>query len=187
MVTNDNFSAQGQQSQAATGGGTFWMKAKTTDWQIFHNNHLAIYYGSYRNQDGTTIHAPWKLSTCVEPSGMCLIKRIRPGICPCEQNAYAVSTQNDPQVMTVLDNDIKKSIVKCASISVDRADAYSIPVLTPPGHQPVYGLPFTLKDLLPIVARNKHVIVSGVRYTSLPYFEFDFKTVECTVNINVCV
>lgn len=31
------------------------------------------------------------------------------------------------------------------------------------GHMPVYGLPFILKDLLPLVARNNHVIVTGAR------------------------
>lgn len=54
-------------------------------------------YGSYHNQDGTTVHAPWKLASCLEEGGMCLIKRLRPGLCPCEHNAFALSTQNDPQ------------------------------------------------------------------------------------------
>ncbi|EGD73448.1 hypothetical protein PTSG_05152 [Salpingoeca rosetta] len=163
---NHNYkSAEGAVSKMATGGSaTFWMKSKTTDWQIFHNNHLAIYYGSYRNQDGTTVHAPWKLAACMEPSGMCLMKRVRPGICPCEHNAFAITTQNDPQVANVFENDVRKNIVKCGSVSVDKTDAYTIPVTTPPGHEPRYGLPFTLKDLLPIVARNKHVILSGVSY-----------------------
>eukprot|EP00043_Microstomoeca_roanoka_P014979 m.149237 g.149237 ORF g.149237 m.149237 type:complete len:754 (-) comp16155_c1_seq1:177-2438(-) len=163
-VNHDYTSAKGEKSKVAAGGATFWMKAKTTDWQIFHNNNLAIFYGSYRNQDGTTVHAPWKLASCMEPSGMCLIKRVRPGICPCEHNAFAVNTQNDPTVVNVFENDVRKNLVKCASVSVDKSDAYTIPVLTPQGREPAYGLPFTLKDLLPIVARNKHVILSGVSY-----------------------
>lgn len=139
------------------------MKSKTVDWQIFHNNHLAVFYGSYRNQDGTTVQAPWKFSACMEPSGMCLIKRVRPGICPCEHNAFAITTQNDPQVVNVFENDVRKNMVKCGSVSTDKTDAYTIPVHTPPGHEPRYGLPFTLKDLLPLVAKNNHVILSGVR------------------------
>eukprot|EP00053_Salpingoeca_punica_P009097 m.81418 g.81418 ORF g.81418 m.81418 type:complete len:764 (-) comp14876_c0_seq3:854-3145(-) len=145
-------------------GSTFWQKAKANNWMIFHNIHLAIHYGTYRNQDGTTVHTPWKLSACMEPGGMCLIKRLRPGICPCEHNAFAINTQNDPQVVSVFENDVRKNVVKCASVTVDRDDAYKIPVVTSENHPPVYGLPFTLKDLLPLVARNNHVILTGVSY-----------------------
>ena len=100
----------------------------------------------------------------MEPSGICLIKRVRPGVCPCEHNAMALSTQNDPevcvllgygrcslarcvvlcvcvcvcvivcaltlqppQVVEVFEDDVKKRLVKCASISVDRPKAYDIP------------------------------------------------------------
>jgi hypothetical protein len=72
-------------------------------------------------QDGTSVHAPWKLATCMEPSanGMCLINRIRPGICPCEHNSYALNTQNDPEIVTVFENDVKKTIVRCGALSQD--------------------------------------------------------------------
>lgn len=43
-------SAQGVVTQGKTGPATFWMSSKTTDWQIFHNNYLAVNYGTYRNQ-----------------------------------------------------------------------------------------------------------------------------------------
>ena len=113
---------QGQLSSAAT----FWMSAKTSDWQIFHNNYLALNYGTYKNQvrgetdvmapsgeaahhspshplphppkDGTTVHAPWKLAACMEPTGICLLKRLRPGLCPCEHSSFVLNTQTDPQV-----------------------------------------------------------------------------------------
>eukprot|EP00052_Salpingoeca_macrocollata_P017587 m.143482 g.143482 ORF g.143482 m.143482 type:complete len:775 (-) comp20434_c0_seq2:60-2384(-) len=143
-------------------GSTFWQKAKSSNWMIFHNIHLAIHYGSYRNQDGTTLHAPWKLAGCMEAGGMCLIKRLRPGVCPCEHNAFALSTQNDPEVVSVFENDVRKNLVKCGGISVDKSDAYDIAVVTEENHPPKYGLPFTLKDLLPLVARDNHVVLTGV-------------------------
>eukprot|EP00730_Choanoeca_flexa_P013016 TRINITY_DN4884_c0_g1_i1.p1 TRINITY_DN4884_c0_g1~~TRINITY_DN4884_c0_g1_i1.p1 ORF type:complete len:412 (+),score=79.74 TRINITY_DN4884_c0_g1_i1:3-1238(+) len=131
---------------------------------IFHNAHLAHMYGTYRNQDGTTVHAPWKLASCLEEGGMCLIKRLRPGLCPCEHNAFALSTQNDPQVVEVFQNDRKKNIVRCASVSIDPPGAWDIHVQPPAGHTPVLGLPFTLKDLLPMVSKNKHVLLTGASY-----------------------
>eukprot|EP00056_Hartaetosiga_gracilis_P003090 m.59689 g.59689 ORF g.59689 m.59689 type:complete len:737 (-) comp11328_c0_seq1:26-2236(-) len=153
-------SAAGKHSEGNTGASTFWMKAKSSDWQIFHNINLAIAFGSYRNQDGTTLHAQYKLSSCLEPTGMCLIKRTRPGICPCEHNAFALNTQTDPQIISVS----KRHIVKCGSVSVDQSNKYVIPSQALPGKEKQYGLPFTMEELLPVVARNNHVIVTGVSY-----------------------
>lgn len=94
---------------------------------------------------------------------MCLIKRLRPAICPCEHNAFAMNTQTDPQIVNVFENDVRKDLVKCGSVSVDKQDAYTIPTKQIIGKER-YGLPFTLRDLLPIVARDNHVIVTGVSY-----------------------
>ena len=118
------------------------------------------------HQDGTTVHAPWKMSQCAEPgaANICLIKRVRPGICPCEHNSFAISTQNDPEVVTVRENEVRRAIVKCGSISQDSEDTFRINVVTAEGHSPVYGLPFTMRDLLPLVARNNMVVVTGVTY-----------------------
>eukprot|EP00055_Hartaetosiga_balthica_P011981 m.56418 g.56418 ORF g.56418 m.56418 type:complete len:724 (-) comp7798_c0_seq3:3104-5275(-) len=163
-VLHDYTSAQGETSKGSSGTSTFWMKAKSSNWQIFHNINLAISYGSYRNQDGTTLHAPYKLSSCLEPGGMCLSKRIRPGVCPCELNAFAFNTQTDPQVVTVFENNVRRNIIKCGAVSVDQIDKYSIPTFTAPNKEPTFGLPFTMKDILPIVAKNNHVVVTGVSY-----------------------
>ena len=115
-------------------------------------------------KDGTTLHCPWKLASCLEPGGSCLMKRLRPGICPCEHNAFALSTQNDPEVVSVFESDVRKSLVKCGGVSLEKADTYNIAVVTEENHPPVYGLPFTLKDLLPLVVRDNHVILTGVSY-----------------------
>lgn len=139
------------------------MSSKTSDWQIFHNNHLSVVYGTYRNQDGTTLHAPWKLAACLEPSDICLLKRLRPGACPCEHNAFALRTQNDPEVLEIYENDRKKQLLKCGSVSPDNPDTFTISAVVKENGPAVYGLPFLLKDLLPMVARNNHVILTGAR------------------------
>lgn len=66
--------------------------------------------------------------------------------------------------MTVNDGDSKKSIVRCGSVSQDSGDAFHISVMTAEGHAPVYGLPFTMRDLLPLVARNNAVILTGITH-----------------------
>lgn len=145
-------------------GGTFWQSGKRSNWQIFHNVNLAMSEGSYRNQDGTTMHAPWKLALCTEPGGaaVCLLKRARPGLCPCEHGAFALQTQTDPVLM----NDANGQIVRCGAIRND--DPRDFKIAAAPADKPltpaVFGLPFTLEQLLPIVARNNHVIVTGASY-----------------------
>ena len=57
----------------------------------------------------------------------------------------------------------KSSIVKCGAISSDRKK-YTIPTQTLAGRPPTLGLPFTLRDLLPMVAKSNTVILTGVSY-----------------------
>ncbi len=82
-------------------------------------------------QDGTTLHAPWKLVECAEPlaNNKCLVKRVRPGICPCEHNAFALTTQNDPEVVSMIENDVKRNIIKCGAISQDN-EVRDVPIST---------------------------------------------------------
>ena len=148
-------------------GSTFWQSGKLGNWQIFHNVHLAINEGTYQNQDGTTHHAPWKLASCTGggEAYQCLQKRLRPGTCPCEHSPYAMQTQTDPTVvyaMTAEGN--KKGLLKCGAVSKDDSRAYDIVALPSKGQAPVFGLPFTLEMLLPMVARNNHVVLTGVSY-----------------------
>lgn len=49
----------------------FWSTRKKSSWELYANIHLANAYGSYQNQKGTALHAPWKVSSCFEPSGVC--------------------------------------------------------------------------------------------------------------------
>eukprot|EP00040_Diaphanoeca_grandis_P002741 m.22583 g.22583 ORF g.22583 m.22583 type:complete len:761 (+) comp13861_c0_seq1:146-2428(+) len=147
-------------------GTTFWMSNKANDWQLYHNNNLARTHGSYQNQDGTTLHPLYKLVTCITPSNtedQCLVKRVRPGVCPCEHHAFSAKTQTDPQIIEVVQGSSSSKLIKCGAISSDN-NRYDIPVRTLPEQEPVYGLPFTLRDLLPIVAKDNHVLVTGISY-----------------------
>ena len=129
----------------------------TANWQIFHNVNLAITEGTYSNQDGTTVHAPWKLAKCVEPHPVgpvvCLQKRVRTGKCGCEHSAFAMHTQTDPTLVTTMAKGGKRtSMFKCGTVSKDSTETYRIKAVPPEGGKPPpLGLPFTLASLLPIV------------------------------------
>ena len=49
--------------------GGFWSTRKKSSWELFGNIHMAESHGSYTNQKGTALHAPWKLTACWEPEG----------------------------------------------------------------------------------------------------------------------
>ena len=143
---------------------------------MYNNNHIANAYGSYQNQDGTSMHTRYKMAMCLGDGGsdvQCLLQRTRPGMCPCEHHTFTSRTQNDPRVVEVPKPGGRgsTSIVKCGGISSDHS-RYDIPTETVAGADPVYGLPFTLHDLLPLVAKNNHVIVTG---------EVEFGVVWCGV------
>jgi hypothetical protein len=138
------------------------MSNKKRDWQIYHNMNLAVMFGSYQNQDGTSLHSQYKLTMCLDRIGshMCAQRRVRAGVCPCEHHVFAMQTQNDPTIVEVKSGTRKSNIVKCGAISSDDGK-YTIPATTLAGRPQVLGLPFTLKDLLPMVAPGNHVILYG--------------------------
>ncbi|CAI5501534.1 unnamed protein product [Closterium sp. Naga37s-1] len=132
-------------------GKNFWSTRKKSSWELFGNIHMAMTHGSYANQKGTALHVPWKLATCHEPSvhNMCLQQRLRPATCTCESANFVRSSQTDPK----LDKTGRKWT--CGSVSVDRNSDYSIPTLPPPppASSPV-GLPHTMEQILPTIARS---------------------------------
>ncbi|GJP65230.1 hypothetical protein CLOP_g22142 [Closterium sp. NIES-67] len=132
-------------------GQNFWSTRKKSSWELFANIHLAMTHGSYANQKGTALHVPWKLATCHEPSvhNMCLQQRLRPATCTCESANFVKSSQTDPK----LDKTGRKWT--CGSVSVDRNSDYTIPTVPPPAaaEAPV-GLPHTMEQLLPTIARS---------------------------------
>eukprot|EP00897_Mesotaenium_endlicherianum_P005601 jgi/Mesen1/5069/ME000252S04188 len=48
--------------------GPFWSTRKQSSWELFANIHLAQSHGTYSNQMGTSLHTPYRLAACEEPS-----------------------------------------------------------------------------------------------------------------------
>lgn len=53
--------------EPAANSGNFWSTRKKSSWELFANIHMAETTGTYTNQKGTALHAPWKLLSCDEP------------------------------------------------------------------------------------------------------------------------
>jgi len=150
---------------AATGGrrrllGQFWSEGKKSKFELFINIYLSLHYGTYTNQMGNVLFAPWKLSLCLEPTGMCLLKRKRPGICNCEFSSFVSNTQTDPVVKN------GSRVIRCGMISVETKDDFSIPVLPPPNatEPPPFGLPLTMESVIDKVIINNTIILSALNY-----------------------
>ncbi|CAN8062256.1 unnamed protein product [Agarophyton chilense] len=140
--------------------GAFWSEGKKSKFELFINIYLSLHVGSYTNQMGNVLFAPWKLSLCMEPMGMCLLKRKRPGICNCEFSSFVSNTQTDPVVKN------GSRVIRCGMISVETKENFVIPVLVPEGstEAPAFGLPLTMKSVIEKVVVNNTVILSALNY-----------------------
>ena len=152
---------------AGRGLRNFWSSHKRTSWEQFANIVLAQSYGTYANQLGTALHATWKLSACEEPSlgGACLSRRERPAVCSCEYSSAVVRSDKDPV--------LKDTQWTCGSVSVDSHEVYRVSGMpSGTGKDPV-GLPHTLEQLLPKVAVDGTVVLTGV-LGNYAHFLFSF-------------
>lgn len=140
--------------------GAFWSEGKKSKFELFINIYLSLHVGSYTNQMGNVLFAPWKLSLCLEPTGMCLLKRKRPGICNCEFSSFVGNTQTDPVVKN------GSRVIRCGMISVETKENFVIPVLPPEGstEAPAFGLPLTMKSAIEKVIINNTIILSALNY-----------------------
>ncbi|KAA8495134.1 Beta-arabinofuranosyltransferase RAY1 [Porphyridium purpureum] len=140
--------------------GQFWSEGKKSKFELFINIFLSLNVGSYTNQMGNVLFAPWKLSLCLEPSGMCLLKRKRPGICNCEFSSFVSKTQTDPVVKN------GSRVIRCGMISVETKDDFTIPVLPPEGSSepPPFGLPLTLESVLERQAQDNTIILTALNF-----------------------
>ena len=130
----------------------FWSSSKHSSWQLFANIVLAQSYGTYTNQLGTALHASWKLAACEEAAigNMCLSRRARPAMCPCEYSSAVAHSDKDPVR--------KGATVSCGTVSVDLPELFQVS-----GHvtstNSTVGLPHTLEQLLPMVADPSGTVV----------------------------
>eukprot|EP00897_Mesotaenium_endlicherianum_P000855 jgi/Mesen1/10770/ME000091S10319 len=80
----------------------------------------------------------------VSANNMCLLKRVRPANCSCEYGSAAMATQSDPK--------LQDNKWTCGSVSVDKAADFTIKTVATPASVP--GLPHTMEQLLPMVAKE---------------------------------
>ncbi|CAI5488160.1 unnamed protein product [Closterium sp. Naga37s-1] len=78
------------------------------------------------------------------PSNMCLQRRERPANCTCEYSSLVPASQSDPRW--------EKGSTVCGTLSIDHDKDFTITPLPTPRSPP--GLPHTLEQLLPQLARN---------------------------------
>lgn len=165
-IRHDYHLVTGNQAQDKSGApkrsllGAFWSEGKKSKFELFINIYLSLHVGSYTNQMGNVLFAPWKLSLCLEPTGMCLLKRKRPGICNCEFSSFVGDTQTDPVVKN------GSRVIRCGMISVETKDNFVIPVLPPEGstEAPAFGLPLTMRSVIERVIVNNTIILSALNY-----------------------
>jgi len=139
--------------------GQFWSEGKKSKFELFINIYLSLHHGTYTNQVGSVLFAPWKLSRCLEPTGMCLLKRVRPGICNCEFSSFVSNTQTDPVVKN------GSRVIRCGMTSVETKEDFVIPVLPPEGvSEPPFGLPLTMESVVEKVIINNTVVLSALNY-----------------------
>eukprot|EP00475_Leptophrys_vorax_P030472 TRINITY_DN4569_c0_g1_i1.p1 TRINITY_DN4569_c0_g1~~TRINITY_DN4569_c0_g1_i1.p1 ORF type:complete len:799 (-),score=165.49 TRINITY_DN4569_c0_g1_i1:33-2150(-) len=143
----------------------YWSQSKKSSWELFLNIHLSLKHGSYQNQMGQIIHAPWRLSLCNDFSfdepNFCILRRARPGVCPCENSNFAAHTQTDPKL------NLKTRKFECGTKSVDQNDDYVIPFEwkpTSPDQEYTPGLPHTMESLLRHVSWEKNVILTAASF-----------------------
>ncbi|CAI5973977.1 unnamed protein product [Closterium sp. NIES-64] len=131
---------------AGKAGLSFWSTRKQSSWELYANIHMSQTHGSYRNQKGTALHIPWRLLSCFDAaaSNMCLQRRVRPANCTCEYSSLVPASQSDPRW--------EKGSTVCGTLSIDHDKDFTITPLPTPRSPP--GLPHTLEQLLPQLARN---------------------------------
>jgi beta-arabinofuranosyltransferase len=140
--------------------GQFWSEGKKSKFELFINIYLSLHTGSYTNQKGSVLFAPWKLGRCAEESGMCLVHRQRPGKCPCEYSGFTTSTQTDP----IINNGSR--IIRCGLLSHETKESFSIPVSSSAVEQePIhFGMPLTMKSVAEKVVINNTLVVTALTF-----------------------
>jgi beta-arabinofuranosyltransferase len=139
----------------------FWSEGKRSKFELFINIYLSLHVGTYVNQMGSVLYAPWKLGRCAEPTGMCLTRRKRPGMCPCEYSGFTAATQTDPAVKD------GSRVIRCGMLSAETKDSFTIPVLPPRGENvepESFGMPLTVRAVTEKVAQNNTVFLTALTY-----------------------
>lgn len=159
LVSQKDDSPKSKSRQLLSTRRMFWSENKKTKFELFINIFLSISVGSYRNQYGSILFAPWKLARCLEPQGTCLVKRVRPGVCNCEYSPMSAATQTD-QVLTN-----GSRVIRCGAVSREDKSEYEIPVTIPSeDEEPAFGMPLTIRSVSEKVAIDNTIIVTALNF-----------------------
>lgn len=158
--TNQDSSEEAGKPSRSLLSKQFWSEGKRSKFELFINIYLSMQRGTYVNQMGSVLYAPWKLGRCAEPTGMCLTRRKRPGMCPCEYSGFTAGTQTDPTVKE------GSRVVRCGMLSSESRTSFNIPVLPPPGEVDTesFGMPLTVRSVTEKVAINNTVILTALTF-----------------------
>jgi beta-arabinofuranosyltransferase len=163
-TSNELSSANGRSREVKNGrallGTQFWSEGKMSKFELFINIYLSLHVGTYTNQKGSVLYAPWKLGRCAEPSGMCTTRRKRPGNCPCEYSSYTSATQTDPVVKE------GSRVVRCGLLSSENKDSFAIPMAdaASQAEPESFGLPLTLRGVTNKVQENNTIILTALTF-----------------------
>lgn len=159
LVSQKGETSKGASRQLLSTRRMFWSENKKTKFELFINIFLSISVGSYHNQYGSILFAPWKLARCLEPQGICLIKRIRPGVCNCEYSPMSAATQTD-QILTN-----GSRVIRCGAVSREDKAEYDVPVTAlSDGEEPAFGMPLTIRSVSEKVAIDNTIIVTALNF-----------------------
>lgn len=155
-----NLVTQSSRSLLSSGKGVFWSQGKKSKFELFINIFLSLHSGSYKNQMGSILFAPWRLARCLEPQGTCLVRRIRPGSCNCEYSGSSIATQTDPVTVD------HSRVIQCGMVSKEAIEDYTMPFEVPASEKEpsTFGMPLTLRSLADRVNVNNTVIVTALNY-----------------------
>lgn len=135
---------------------SFWMANPAQRFELYVNNHLAVTRGDFAAQQGTVLHAPYKLAMCYErQESRCVMRRMRPHVCRCEHAPFVGAAQSDPFVVAgsrvilcglrsndVVENISRKQIAARWPVSGGKS-ADNV--------HAVFGLPLTRRDIISVI------------------------------------
>lgn len=137
---------------------SFWSERKKTKFELFINIYLSLHVGTYENQHGTILFAPWRLARCLEERGNCFVRRLRPGVCNCEYSPTCAKTQTDQ----VYKNGSR--VIRCGTISFEESEDYDIPVSGGYDRSGRFGMPLTLSSIAERIAIDDTIILTAASF-----------------------
>lgn len=156
LIIHDDGDDDNISSKQYNGGDVeFWASVNTKKtFESVVNAYLSVTASSphvvdFLPQMGTTLHAPFKLTSCVEDIPLCLFRRKRPHSCRCEQSPFVMSTLTDPFVPMNSSSIICGLLPSSTSTLEEERIKYNHQLSGyTSNHKATFGLPLTLTDIM---------------------------------------